>query len=67
MDDASQQEGSLLGASSVTAVAVAATFHLGLHALELLVGDQGLVALVCFDPFLGTAPDHRPGTLLVGA
>jgi hypothetical protein len=39
VDDASQQEGSLLWASSVAALAVAATLHLGLHTLELLVGD----------------------------
>ena len=41
--------------------------HLGLHALELLVGDQGLVALVGLDPFLGAAANHRPVALLVGA
>jgi len=62
-----QQVGTFLRATTATAVAVAAALHLRLGALELLVGDQGLVALICFDPFLGAAPSPRPGTLLVGA
>lgn len=67
MDDAPQQEGPLPWASAATAVTVAAALHLGLGALELLVGDQGLVALVGFDLFLGTAPNHRSDALLVSA
>jgi hypothetical protein len=67
VDDAPQQVGTCLRAAAATAVAVAAALHLGLGALELLVGDQGLVALVCFDPFLGTAANHRPDALLVSA
>ncbi|HEX7293567.1 MAG TPA: hypothetical protein VF259_03390 [Solirubrobacterales bacterium] len=67
MNDAPQHVGAFLRATAATAVAVAATFHLGLRTLELLVGDQGLVPLVGFDPFLGAAPNYRPDALLVGA
>ncbi|HXF31784.1 MAG TPA: hypothetical protein VN522_09695 [Solirubrobacterales bacterium] len=67
VDDAAQEVGAFLRATAATAVAVAAALHLGLCALELLVGDQGLVALVRFDPFIGAAANHRPDALLVGA
>jgi hypothetical protein len=52
VDDAPQQIGALLRATAASAVAVAAVLHLSLCPLELIIGDQRLVALICLDPFL---------------
>ncbi|HMI81776.1 MAG TPA: hypothetical protein VK480_08310 [Solirubrobacterales bacterium] len=58
VDDAAQQvEALLLPASAVAAATGAARLHLHLHALEVLLGDQRLVAPLGLDPLLGVAAD----------
>jgi hypothetical protein len=67
VDDAAQQvKAVLLPAAAVAGLASAARPHLGLDPLEILLGDQRLVASLGLDPFLGRAPDQRSLSLFGG-